>query len=69
MKTKIWILLAIAFGIWAFTPNRNISGIVLSSDDGLPIPGVTVLLKGTNTGTVTDVNGKYNIKVLDEKVF
>lgn len=67
MKTKIWILLAIAFGIWAFTPNRNISGIVLSSDDGLPIPGVTVLLKGTNTGTVTDVNGKYKIEVLDEK--
>ncbi|MCP9766380.1 DUF3520 domain-containing protein [Lacihabitans sp. LS3-19] len=67
MKTKIWILLAIAFGIWAFTPNRNISGTVLSSDDGLPIPGVTVLLKGTSTGTVTDVNGKYKIGVIDEK--
>ncbi|MBN2174965.1 MAG: SusC/RagA family TonB-linked outer membrane protein [Bacteroidales bacterium] len=41
--------------------NREITGAVTSSDDGQPIPGVQVLVKGTTTGTVTDLDGKYSI--------
>lgn len=40
---------------------RNISGLV-TSQNGEPIPGVTVLVKGTTIGTVTDFDGKYTIK-------
>lgn len=42
---------------------RDISGTITSSDDKQPIPGVQVLAKGTSTGTVTDLDGKYSIKV------
>ena len=37
---------------------RNISGTV-KGEDGLPIPGVTVMIKGTTTGTSTGADGKY----------
>lgn len=41
---------------------RAISGVV-TGDDGLPIPGVAVMVKGTTVGTVTDFDGKYTINV------
>ncbi|MEQ9297879.1 MAG: TonB-dependent receptor [Cyclobacteriaceae bacterium] len=40
----------------------SISGTV-SSDDGEGIPGVNILVKGTTTGTVTDIDGNYVISV------
>ncbi len=39
---------------------RKISGKV-TDDGGLPLPGVTVVVKGTTNGTITDVNGSYNL--------
>lgn len=36
------------------------------TDDTGPLPGVTVLLKGTTTGTITDVDGRYSIVVPDK---
>lgn len=42
---------------------RTISGKVIGADDGLPLPGVTVLIKGSAKGTQTDANGLYSIKV------
>ncbi|MCQ6960532.1 vWA domain-containing protein [Mucilaginibacter aquariorum] len=44
---------------------HTISGTVYSADDKLPIPGVTVLLKGTSTGTQTNAKGSYSITVPD----
>jgi TonB-linked SusC/RagA family outer membrane protein len=41
----------------------QISGTVISLTDGLPIPGVNVLEKGTTVGTVTNVEGKYNLTI------
>ncbi|CAG5067887.1 TonB-dependent receptor P3 [Dyadobacter sp. CECT 9623] len=42
---------------------QKVSGTVLSADDSSPVPGVTVLVKGTTLGTTTDVEGKYEIGV------
>lgn len=42
-----------------------VSGTVTSSEDNMGLPGVNVLVKGTSMGTVTDVDGKYSIKVQD----
>jgi len=39
----------------------TVSGTVTSSEDGMPIPGVSVIVKGTNVGCVTDLNGNYRI--------
>lgn len=42
---------------------RTITGTVISSEDHTPLPGISVVLKGTTTGTVTDQKGKYKITV------
>ena len=44
----------------AFSQNE-ITGVVTDSDSGSPIPGVTVQVKGTSIGAVTDFDGNYNI--------
>ncbi|MCU0363307.1 MAG: carboxypeptidase-like regulatory domain-containing protein, partial [Bacteroidales bacterium] len=41
----------------------QVTGTVTSSEDGLPVPGVSVLVKGTTVGTVTLVDGKYSLSV------
>ena len=45
---------------WAQIP---VTGTVTSSEDGLGLPGVNVVVKGTNEGTITDIDGKYSISV------
>jgi len=47
--------------LWA--QERTVSGTVTSTDDGSTLPGVNVILKGTSTGTVTDVDGNYKLSV------
>ncbi|MBK6344732.1 MAG: TonB-dependent receptor [Bacteroidales bacterium] len=42
--------------------NLTVSGRVISATDKQPIPGVTVVIKGTTKGTVTDINGSYTLE-------
>jgi len=44
------------------TKQNLVSGTVKSTTDDLPIPGVNVQVKGTNTGTITDLEGKFSIQ-------
>lgn len=46
---------------------RTITGIV-KDENNLPLPGVSVAVKGTTTGTVTDNAGRYSIPVPDQAV-
>jgi len=46
--------------------SREVSGVVTSADDGLSIPGVSVIIKGTTIGTTTDFDGKYTISVPED---
>ncbi len=43
--------------------NRTVTGTVTAKDDGLPIPGVSVKLKGTASGTQTNAAGKFSLSV------
>jgi hypothetical protein len=43
--------------------DKAISGKIVSEEDNMPVPGVTVVVKGTTNGTTTDVDGKYQINV------
>jgi TonB-dependent starch-binding outer membrane protein SusC len=45
----------------------KITGRVTSSSSGEPLPGVNIIIKGTTTGVVTDIDGNYTINVPDEK--
>jgi len=40
-----------------------ISGTVTSAEDGVGLPGVSIIVKGTNLGTTTDINGKYSLDI------
>ena len=42
---------------------KEITGKVTSADDGLPIPGVSIAVRGTTLGTVTDIDGSYSLQV------
>ncbi len=46
-----------------FAQTRKISGHITSSDNSEPVVGATVQVKGTSTGTVTDVNGAFSLTV------
>ncbi len=46
-----------------FAQTRSITGTVTSADDGSSIPGTSVIVKGTTIGTVTDMEGKFTLKV------
>ncbi|MBP4137722.1 SusC/RagA family TonB-linked outer membrane protein [Flavobacterium geliluteum] len=50
-----------------FAQERVVSGIV-SDNTGLPLPGVSVLVKGTKTGTQTDFDGKFSIKATPTQI-
>jgi TonB-linked SusC/RagA family outer membrane protein len=56
-------LLLMVTGINAFAQDRQISGIVTSSEDNSPLPGVNIAVKGTNRGTTTGADGSYKISV------
>lgn len=48
-----------------FAQSTVVTGTVTFADDGLPLPGVNVVLKGTNEGTVTDFDGNYSLDIPD----
>ncbi|HEY9115495.1 MAG TPA: TonB-dependent receptor [Bacteroidales bacterium] len=59
---SFFIFLLFFIPIAMIAQDKTISGVVTSADDKLSIPGVTVLVKGTTTGTVTDIDGKYQLQ-------
>lgn len=50
----------------AFGQARVVTGTVTEADTGDPIPGANVVLKGTSSGSVTDLDGKYSISIAEE---
>jgi TonB family protein len=47
------------------SPSKIIRGTVTVAEDGLPLPGVSIKVKGTALGTTTDINGNYSLNVPD----
>ncbi|WP_339697786.1 TonB-dependent receptor [Algoriphagus aquimarinus] len=46
-----------------FAQTQEVSGVIISGEDNLPLPGASVLVKGTTNGTVTDIDGKFALNV------
>jgi TonB-linked SusC/RagA family outer membrane protein len=61
------VLLVVLVAQITFAQERVVSGTV-SDNTGLPLPGVSVLVKGTKSGTQTDFDGKYSIKASSSQV-
>ncbi|WP_372950723.1 carboxypeptidase-like regulatory domain-containing protein, partial [Mariniphaga sp.] len=53
------------FQLGAIAQQRTITGTI-TGDDGAPLPGVTVVLKGSTIGTVSDVDGNYTLPNVPE---
>ncbi len=51
-----------AFALGSFAQQKSITGVVTDSEN-VPIPGVTIVVKGTTVGTITDMDGKYSLSV------
>ncbi len=62
-KRKLLTLLFAFFAASLFAQTHQVTGTVTSASDKMPIPGVTVQVKGTTSGTITDLDGKYKIAV------
>lgn len=73
LYSKLFLIVSILF-VAGFAQNalaqgsKRVSGTIVSASDNLPIPGVNVVLKGTTTGTITDMDGKYTLTVSDNDV-
>lgn len=62
MKKRITLLVVLLLSgyLFASAQTSTIKGVV-KDDQGLPLPGVTILIKGTNEAKATDLDGKYSI--------
>ena len=64
MRRNLKLISAALLFPMAMTAQVNkIQGTIISESDGQPIPGVVVRVKGTASGTVTDIDGHYQLSV------
>ncbi|MDQ2178290.1 TonB-dependent receptor [Marinifilum sp. D714] len=69
MKRLIFIVCAIIMSTQLISAQtKQVSGTVTSADDGMGMPGVSVVIKGTTSGTSTDIDGKYTIEARSSDV-
>ena len=59
MRNKLYLLLVLLVGIVqvGMAQEKTITGVVTDADDGSPLPGVSVVIKGTPLGPATDAMG------------
>ncbi|WP_439556249.1 SusC/RagA family TonB-linked outer membrane protein, partial [Dyadobacter sp.] len=63
---KILLAAFVLFAMNAAAQNASVTGTVTSAADNLPVPGVSIVIKNSLTGTATDANGKYEINAPGE---
>ena len=64
-KFTLFLVFLLFVGMQAALAQLDVKGTISDAKDGTPLPGVSVIVKGTLTGTVSDVNGNYTITVPD----
>ncbi|WP_299580031.1 TonB-dependent receptor [uncultured Sunxiuqinia sp.] len=66
---KLMFLFCFIFSVTSvFSQQNAITGNVTEASTGEPIPGVSVIIKGTTSGTITDFDGNYTIKAANTDV-
>jgi TonB-linked SusC/RagA family outer membrane protein len=61
-KISILLTMLMLFGVLAFAQNRTITGMV-KNEEGMPIPDVSVMVKGSKLGTNTNADGSFSLEV------
>ncbi len=68
-RLKIGTLLMLLVSLFQVSAQDvTVTGTVLDAEENSPLPGVTILVKGTSTGTITDIDGNYTIKASADDV-
>ena len=68
VRSLLMLLVLLSFIVPVFAQQTEVGGTVTSSDDGTPLPGVSIVLKGTSTGTVTDADGNFSLNVPNDGI-
>ncbi len=66
---KIMLMFAVVLFMGAqllYAQTKDLTGTVTSSEDGTTVPGASIMVKGTTLGTVTDIDGNFNLRVPDD---
>ncbi len=62
-KVYFFLILFLCMGFSIKAQDIKVSGYVTSAEDGYGLPGVTIQVKGTSNGTITEIDGDYSITV------
>jgi len=67
MIKKLLLSMAVLMGALGqlHAQDRSLSGRITAAEDGSPLPGTSIAVKGTTRGTTTDANGSYRLSVPD----
>jgi TonB-dependent starch-binding outer membrane protein SusC len=68
MKKILLFLFVLLVAPGVFAQGIPIRGMVTSADDGQPLPGATIVEKGTTNGTITDIDGLYQLNVSSDAI-
>ncbi|GAA5043372.1 SusC/RagA family TonB-linked outer membrane protein [Marivirga lumbricoides] len=69
MRTKLYLIVCLlCFSHWVSAQSVTLSGKVVDSETSDILPGVNILVKGTDRGTTTDLNGEFKLQVSPEDV-
>jgi TonB-dependent SusC/RagA subfamily outer membrane receptor len=66
MRKQITVLLFLVLGLNAMSQTLNVEGVVKDAENGDMLPGVSIILKGSNTGTQSDFDGFYSLKNIEK---
>jgi TonB-dependent SusC/RagA subfamily outer membrane receptor len=67
-RLGVLLLASLLSSLQLWAQSRTISGTVRSSEDGQPIAGVSVLIKGSTTGTQTDEKGEFRLEAAPNSI-
>lgn len=63
MKKILFLFLCSMVTMGVFGQKIAVKGVITAAEDGQPLPGVSVVVKGTTNGTVTNIDGNYELEV------
>lgn len=61
-KLSFTVILMLSFAVFSFA-QKTVTGVISDAEDNEPLIGASVIVKGASTGTVTDIDGAYTVKV------
>ena len=67
-KKFVLMFFILFFSTLVFGQTKTVTGKISSQEDGKPLQGVSVVIKGTVTGTQTNVNGEFSIEAAQKDV-